>query len=373
MRSSLGVIQNAQSEAGRVETGKLMRRPIRGARGRGRRAERGVAAWLSSVVLLGFAVSLALPGPAGAQTRPVASAKRMSSYPSLSKVHAAILAAEKATKPPGHVTPSISALAAEDDWGGDLQAASSCPTLGVSAATFDLSQCAFGDTSSTTVVALVGDSRAQMWLDGFNTLGLAEHFKVVLIAKSGCPVPTGTYETNNDNGTVSAAPWAACTTFHSFMASSLASLHPAVIVISSNYQLDLADPPHLATPAEVATDMAKFLKTLPAASTKIVLGGFPQPAPTASPTLCLSKGPKKISSCNFVPSSPVVAENAASQSAAKAAGADFINQTPWFCAATCPSIIASIIPYTIDGYHADKTYLNYLTGVLWGSLKPYLH
>jgi len=118
--------------------------------------------------------------------------------------------------------------------------------------------------------------------------------------------------------------------------------------------------------------MGSFLKTLPTASTKVVLGGFPQPAPTSSPTLCLSKGPKKINSCDFVPSSPVVAENAAAQSAAVSAGADFINQTPWFCAATCPSIVASIIPYTIDGYHADKTYLNYLTGVLWSSLKPFV-
>jgi hypothetical protein len=348
-----------------------MRRLMRGAKGRGRRVDRRVSAWLSSVALLVLAGSLALPAAAGAQTRPVTSAKGISSYPSLSKVHAAILAAEKATTPPSHVTPTVSALAAGDDWGGDIQAASSCPTLDVSAATFTLSQCTFGDTKSTTVVALVGDSRAQMWLDAFNTLGVAEHFKLVLIAKSGCPVPIGTYMTNN-NGAVSKAPWAACTAFHSFIATSLASLHPSVIVISSNYQLDLADPSHQAPPAEVATDMTKFLKTLPAASTKIVLGGFPQPAPTASPTLCLSKGPKKISSCNFVPSSPVVAESAASRSAATAAGAHFINQTPWFCAATCPSIVASIIPYTIDGYHADKTYLNYLTGVLWGSLKPYL-
>ena len=301
------------------------------------------------------------------------SSQRISSYASLAKVHAAILAGEKSTSPPSHVTPSISALAAQDDWGGDLQAQSNCPTLGVSAATFTLSSCVFGDAKAKTVVALVGDSRAQMWLDAFNTLGVAEHFKLVLIAKSGCPVPLGTYETNNDNGTVSQAPWAACTAFHSFLASSLASLRPSVIVISSNYQLDLADPTHLAKPAEVAADMTSFLKTLPAASTKVVLGGFPQPAPTASPTLCLSKGPKRIDSCNFVPSSPVVAENAASQSAAKAAGADFINQTPWFCATTCPSIVASIIPYTIDGYHADKTYLNYLTGVLWGSLERYVH
>ena len=96
-------------------------------------------------------------------------------------------------------------------------------------------------------------------------------------------MPTGVYETNNDNGTVSAAAWTACTTFHSFLASSLASLHPSVIVISSNFELQLADPPHLATPAEVAVDMTSFLKTLPATSTKVVLGGFPQPAPTAEP------------------------------------------------------------------------------------------
>jgi hypothetical protein len=327
---------------------------------------------LALLALVGVAVSLALPNAVGAQVRPVRSAKPMSSFATPSKVHAAILAAEKATSPPGHVTPTVTALAAEDDWGGDLQAQSGCPTLGISAASFKLSRCVFGDAKSKTVVALVGDSRAQMWLDAFNTMGVAEHFKLVLIAKSGCPVPSGTYETNNDNGTLSTAPWAACTAFHSFLASSLAALRPAVIVISSNYQLDLADPTHLATPAEVATDMGSFLKTLPSASTKVVLGGFPQPAPTSSPTLCLSKGPKKINSCNFVPSSPVVAENAAAQSAAVSAGADFINQTPWFCAATCPSIVASIIPYTIDGYHADKTYLNYLTGALWSSLKPFV-
>jgi hypothetical protein len=327
---------------------------------------------LATAALVG-AVTFGLSVSVAAQVRPVAGSKRMSSYASPAKVHAAIVAAEKAKSPPSHVTPAVSALAAQDDWGGDLQAQSGCPSLGVGASSFTLSSCTFGDTKSTTVVALVGDSRAQMWLDAFNTLGLAEHFKLVLIAKSGCPVPLGVYQTNNNNGTVSAAAWPACTAFHTFMASSLTALHPAVIVISSNYQLDLADPARLAAPAEVQTDMAKFLKTLPTTSSKVVLGGFPQPAPTASPTLCLSKGPKAITTCNFMPSSPVVAENAAAQSAATTAGVGFINQTPWFCAKTCPSIVASIIPYTIDGYHADKTYLNYLTGALWDSLKPFMH
>jgi len=328
---------------------------------------------LIAAALLGLAIPFGASTSASAQAGSSASSRAMSAYASAAKLHAAIVAAQKASSPPGNVTPAISTLAAQKDWGGDLQNSSSCPALGESAASFALSSCTFGDTQSSTVIALVGDSRAQMWLDTFNTLGLAEHFKLVLIAKSGCPVPLGVYQTNNLDGTVSAAPWSACTAFHSFIASSLASLQPAAIVISSNDELELADPSRSASPKVVATDMAKFLKTLPASSAKVILGGFPQPAPTASPTVCLSKGPKRISSCNFVPSSAVVADNAAVQTAAKAVGVGFINQTPWFCASTCPSIVASIIPYTIDGYHADKTYLNYLTGVLWDSLKPYIH
>jgi hypothetical protein len=312
-----------------------------------------------------------VPAAASARTGLVVKARRITSYATLAQVHTAIVTAENLGSPPAHVTPAISALAAEDDWGGDLQAQSGCPSLGTGASSFKLARCAFGDKKSKTVVALVGDSRAQMWLDAFNTLGLAEHFKLVLIAKSGCPAPLGTYETNND-GTVSEAPWTACTSFHTFLISSLAALHPKVVVVSSNFELDLADPAHVATPAQITADTTSFLKLLPPSSKTVVLGGFPQPAYTSNPTLCLSKGPQRISTCNFVPSSTVVAQNAAAQFAAAASGAAFINQTPWFCASTCPAIVDSMIPYTIDGYHADKTYLNYLTGVLWSSLKPFV-
>ncbi len=326
---------------------------------------------LRFAVLLGAVLALVTSASASAQTRSSASLKSAGGYATLAQVRAAIKSAQHLSSPPAHVTPSLSALASLDDWGGDLQTNSSCPSLDVNASTFDIASCTFGDKSATTTVALVGDSRAQMWLDVFNNLGLSQHFKLVFMAKNGCPVPLGAYQTNN-NGTVSKSPWSACTSFHSFVASTLKSLNPAAIVVSSNFELELANPPHLASPKEVKQDTAKFLESLPTTSKTVVLGGFPQPADTANPTLCLSKGPKSIDSCNFVPSHTVDAENAAAQSAAKLAGVAFINQTPWFCASTCPPIVASIIPYTIDAYHGDKTYLNYLTGVLWSSLKPYV-
>jgi hypothetical protein len=326
---------------------------------------------LRVALILGAAISLATSASASAQTRSSASVKSVSGYATLAQVRAAIKSAQHLSAPPAHVTPSLSALASLSDWGGDLQTNSSCPSLDVNAATFDIANCTFGDKTATTTVALVGDSRAQMWLDTFNNLGLSQHFKLVFMAKNGCPVPLGAYQTNN-NGTVSKSTWSACTSFHSFVASTLKSLNPTAIVVSSNYELELANPPHLASAKEVQQDTAKFLASLPKSSKTVLLGGFPQPADTANPTLCLSKGPKQIDSCNFVPSRTVDAENAAAQSAAKAADVAFINQTPWFCAATCPPIVASIIPYTIDAYHGDKTYLNYLTGVLWSSLKPFV-
>ena len=324
---------------------------------------------LGGVLILGAAIPLATS--ASAQTRSGASVKSAGDYATLAQVRAAIKSAQHLSSPPADVTPSLSALAALDNWGGDLQTNSSCPSLAVNAATFDIASCTFGDKSATTTVALVGDSRAQMWLDTFNNLGLSQHFKLVFMAKDGCPVPLGTYQTNN-NGTISKSAWTACTSFHSFVASTLKSLNPTAIVVSSNFELELADPAHLASAKEVKQGTVKFLASLPKSSKTVLLGGFPQPADTANPTLCLSKEPKQIDSCNFVPSRTVDAENAAAQSAAQVSGVAFINQTPWFCAATCPPIVASIIPYTIDAYHADKTYLNYLTGVLWSSLKPFV-
>jgi hypothetical protein len=326
---------------------------------------------LRVALTLGAAISLATSASASGQTRSSAGVKSAGGYATLVQVRAAIRSAQHLSSPPAHVTPSLSALASLDDWGGDLQTNSSCPSLDVNAATFDIASCTFGDKSATTTVALVGDSRAQMWLDTFNNLGLSQHFKLVFMAKNGCPAPLGAYQTNN-NGTVSKSTWSACTSFHSFVASTLKSLNPTAIVVSSNSELELSNPPHLASAKQVKQDTVKFLASLPKTSKTVLLGGFPQPADTANPTLCLSKGPKQIDSCNFLPSRTVDAENAAAESAAKVAGVAFINQTPWFCAATCPPIVASIIPYTIDAYHGDKTYLNYLTGVLWSALKPFV-
>jgi len=271
---------------------------------------------------------------------------------------------------PNSVTPSLATLANDGDFGATLDS-SACGFINTSAWQEHIAHCYFGDTKSKVTVALVGDSRAAMYLDTFAKLGKIEHFKVLFIAKDGCSAPLGTYMTDN-NGTLGDAPWTACSKFHTYLISNLTKIRPRVIVVSSGDAIAFTDPVRTLTGPEVQAAMTAFLTKLPASSRVIVLGGFPQPAPTANPTVCLSRNPTNVASCAFTPPANIVTNNAAFASAATAAGDVFINQTPWFCTSTCPALIGKYIPYTMDAYHADNTYLQYLIGILWLSIERYV-
>jgi hypothetical protein len=272
---------------------------------------------------------------------------------------------------PSSPKPSLSVLTSNGDSGSQSLSQSACGYITTGAWREQIAHCYFGDTTSKITVALVGDSRASMYLDTFASLGKLEHFKVLFIAKDGCPSPLGNYMTNND-GKLGDAVWIACSNFHSFVISNLMKITPKVIIVSSNTEIDLTNPVHEAAGHEIQADMTAFLSKLPTTSRIIVLGGFPQPASASNPTLCISRNPSNLTSCAFIPSAVTRAHNAAFASAATAAGGVFVNQTPWFCTSTCPAIIGRYIPYTIDAYHANGTYLNFLTGVLWSSIGRYV-
>jgi hypothetical protein len=272
---------------------------------------------------------------------------------------------------PSSLKPLLSFLAGKLDGGNTDLAQTSCGYVEFGAWREPIAHCYLGDTSSKITVALVGDSRASMYLNTFAALGKLEHFKVLFIAKDACPSPLGTYATNN-NGKLGAAAWTTCSKFHSFEISNLVRIKPKVIVVSSNTEIVLANPVHVASAHEIQADMTAFLSKLPASSRVIVLGGFPQPAPASNPTVCLSRNPSNATSCAFNPLASTLADNAAFASAATTAGDVFVNQTPWFCTSTCPAIIGRYIPYTIDAYHSNNTYLNFLKGVLWSSIGRYV-
>jgi hypothetical protein len=291
---------------------------------------------------------------------------RLSQFATLGQVKLAVRAAENIVRPPSGVEPSLQILANYGDF-GDTDSYS-CPGVTVNMSSVDVNDCIFGDVNATRTMVLVGDSRAQMWFNVIDAIATSSKWRLVFLAKSGCPVPLATYETNND-GTLTNAPWAACSGWHKFIIATIRSLAPQLVIVSSSAEMDLAAPAHVASAPEETRDTLAFLHRLPPSAKVVVLGGFPQPGATVSPTLCLSKNPGDVARCAYEPSPFVRQINAALRQAAREDHADYINQEPWLCGQVCPAVIADIIPYTIDGYHIDNTYAQYLTGVLWSSLK----
>jgi SGNH domain (fused to AT3 domains) len=288
----------------------------------------------------------------------------LSQFATLHQVKLAVQRAENTTVPPPDVAPSLQVLANDGDFGDS----DTCPGASLSMSSVDVNDCIFGDVFATRTMVLTGDSRAQMWFNAIDAIATANKYKLVFLAKGGCPAPLGSYEINND-GSLTNAPWTACSNWHKFVAATIARLAPRVIIVSTTADLVLAGPAHVASPTEETADMLAFLHTLPSSAKVVVLGGFPQPGAAISPTLCLSRNAGDIAKCAFEPSPFVRQINSAMVQATQKAGVAYINQEPWLCGKVCPAVIADIVPYTVDGYHIDNTYTQYLTGVLWSSLK----
>jgi hypothetical protein len=218
-------------------------------------------------------------------------------------------------------------------------------------------------------MVLLGDSRAQMWFQTINQIATASRWRLVVLAKAACPAAVGSFR-QIDNGVPTRTPYAACDNWHKFVISAVSAIKPQLIVDSSAPNLFLTNDQYAARPPQVTTAISKFLDALPISAKKVVLGGFPNPNP--SPDLCLSKNPAAIQQCAFQPTANQLALNAAARVAAAQAGAGYISELPWLCAAKCPAVIAGIIAYTIDGFHVQSNYATYLTGALWAALSLYL-
>ena len=287
------------------------------------------------------------------------------------QVAAAVRAGLSVTQLTGGEASQLQSLAAGGGIGASLGAG--CPSTTTAQESVDVARCTFGDTSSSKTIVLVGDSRAAMWFNVLDRIAIAAKFKLIALGKNGCPAVIGNFRLIEPGGVPTRSAWPACTAFHGFVLATIKKLAPQVVVDSSTDNLYLVNAPGaFASASQVQTAFASFLKAIPAPTKAVVLGGFPNPgASSGSPDLCLSQT-SDVSKCSFTVSSAQASYNAAEEQAARQAGAGFIDQNPWFCAARCPAVIAGMVPYTVDGVHAQWRYARYLTGVLWTALKPYL-
>ena len=204
--------------------------------------------------------------------------------------------------------------------------------------------CTFGDRRSSTVIALVGDSKALQWLPALRQVAAARGWRIVTYGKSSC--------------TFSAAParlggaaYPSCDTWTAGVMADLARLRPAVVVTSAN-----TTP---VTGARLAAEIAGFETTwrqLQRLGSKVVVIGN-NPLSPNDLDVCAARHPMDLGQCDF-PRGPAVAGAAlgTTRTAAAEMRLPFIDLTPWLCPTPrCPVVIDHV---TVNraGDHITATY-----------------
>jgi hypothetical protein len=232
------------------------------------------------------------------------------------------------------------------------------------AATDAPSSCRFGDPKGRTVIALVGDSHAAMWLPALDAAGKAHHWQVWFWAKSSCPLTDVTVWLSSYR-----AKYDACSTWRGNVLARLAALpHLAEVVVarSKGYQqglvVDSSGQPAAsdAVPALWRDGTARTVAALRKHAAQVVLLRD-TPWATGDVPDCLSAHLTDPGACSFPLAQqqhvdqPLVDAEAAAE--VGAAGVRILDPTSLVCrAATCAVVTPRGGVVYRDGHHLTRTY-----------------
>lgn len=211
-------------------------------------------------------------------------------------------------------------------------------------------ECAMGDMSSSTTVALVGDSHAAMWAPAFEQVASQRHWRLELMAKGACPlldIPI----TNPLSRLADVVQ--KCEQWRSEILNRLESERPRLIVLSlwHGYGTTESLSGYRAYDPTWIDGLFRFVQRARATGAQVLVLG-PIPDPHFHVPACLSGFLNDVQACTPTRVRAVdEAGIAAEAKAAKAGGGEYINTTALFCTTErCPVIVGNALVY-LDQNH----------------------
>jgi peptidoglycan/LPS O-acetylase OafA/YrhL len=292
----------------------------------------------------------AAPVPSGADIDAYDTAVRQA----VAQVHAAVVAAADLRAVPSNLVPPLADAAAEEKGvylGGCMRdfLETGHP------------ECASGDTSSATTVALVGDSHAAMWNPAFQQLAHERHWRLETLAKSGCPLLDLTIRSPLLN-----REYTECEQWRAEITTRLRIEHPRLIVLSTWRGYGSADWPSGFTSYDQSwlDSMTRIVKQLRDIGSQVLVLG-PIPDPRSVVPVCLSAHLDDVTACEPKRSEAVNPAGIAAEAAAvKAGGGQYADLTDLFCTPDrCPVIVDNTLVY-FDWNHVTLEYSRALGPVI---------
>jgi hypothetical protein len=224
-----------------------------------------------------------------------------------------------------------------------------------------------GDPNATRAVLLFGDSKAGMWGPALDHFGKEQGWHVVVQSFSGCPAPD--YPVWSDQ---LKRRFTECDKFRSSVVDNVQKLHPAVVLMSSNYAEDYrvekdGKPFGVLSPSIWSDAVATMMGRLKGYADRIIILGN-VPGRPQDPVDCVSAHLEDVRWCNTPRPQAVDLglqhQTSAERAAAQQNGAEFIDTVAWFCTGSyCPDTVAGMIVLR-DTAHVSVQYSDWLRDVL---------
>lgn len=210
-------------------------------------------------------------------------------------------------------------------------------------------------------MTVVGDSHANEWAPAIDAFAKADHWKIVLYAKAGCPPGVYPYDIDPQTNRV----YKQCNEWRDAVFARLHALKPDVVLVASELRTLDVDP----------SGMVQSIHNYQQTGARVIyLEDTPNPERVGSVPDCLASHPDDVQACSLSRQDPATRLDAfigrrIEAAAAKQARATLIDPTSWFCTATtCPPIINDIVVY-MDNSHVTATYIKWITPLMRAALK----
>jgi len=224
--------------------------------------------------------------------------------------------------------------------------------------------CTYGDKHASKQVVLFGDSHAASWLPALDALGKSQHWRILNITKSACPIPQVTVAVRGK-----VAP--DCDKWRANALKAIKGIHPNLVVATSiDHVYTIPGKPGAAFQPAWQAGMTTTLEALRTRADKVILLGdsplWKQLAPD-----CLRAHRSDIGACATKRSDAVFADKIASaHQAAIDANVAFADTTPITCVADpCPVVVGKYLLLRDDS-HMTATWSRHLAPALKTLLAP---
>ena len=216
---------------------------------------------------------------------------------------------------------------------------------------------------------LLGDSHAAQWFATVEAIAIERGWRLELLTKASCPAADLTVWSPS-----LVRPYTECDEWRASALERIAAERPSLVIVSNTRYINLViDGKPVASLSQEPVWDAALGRTLAAirgsAGAVVLLGDTPNP--DVNPLECLAQNPSDALACATPLSSSVSPTRISAESRlSAAAGAVFVDPTPWVCPSDpCPAVIGRYLVYRDSG-HLATSFARALAPYLASALPP---